>query len=214
MLTVGRFVNNDRLAAVALDVYTAARVFPVQDTQLPPEFGRVSTRFYFHIRSASKGTLIPVSLPSNENGLQCLFRTGIRAAQRCETRLVNVFRSRLFRLCILCVIAANFSHALFGSKTRAAEQAGAYLFHDKVCAYCHGATGAGTAKGPSLDSIRKTWKPAQIADQIENGGQKMPAFKDSLSNEQVAQLVTWLRAKHRPVPTADPNETTVSNPAQ
>jgi mono/diheme cytochrome c family protein len=32
-----------------------------------------------------------------------------------------------------------------------------------------------------------------------NGGQKMPAFRESVSDEEAAQLVAWLRAKHRPV---------------
>ena len=86
----------------------------------------------------------------------------------------------------------------FGSK--ADEQAGANLFRDKGCAYCHGAAGQGTQKGPSLANVRKTMKPAQISAQIENGGQKMPSFSDSLSHDEVAQLVAFLRAKHRPAP--------------
>jgi len=84
------------------------------------------------------------------------------------------------------------------SKEKESERAGALLFRDKGCAYCHGATAAGTAKGPSLANVRKALTTPQVADQIENGGQKMPAFGDSLSHDEVMRLVLFLRAKHRP----------------
>src|SRR5580698_10642379 len=89
-----------------------------------------------------------------------------------------------------------------GSKP--AEAAGATLFRDKGCAYCHGATAQGTQKGPSLADVRKALTPAQIVNQIENGGQKMPSFQDSLSHDEVDRLVAFLRAKHRPVPPPAP----------
>jgi mono/diheme cytochrome c family protein len=97
--------------------------------------------------------------------------------------------------------AALPAHALFGSKTKAAEQAGALLFRDKGCAFCHGVGGVGGKKGPVLTGLRKDklWTPAKITDQILNGGQKMPPFRESVSDEEAAQLVAWLRAKHRPV---------------
>ncbi len=96
------------------------------------------------------------------------------------------------------------------------ELAGAWLFRDKGCAYCHGTTGLGTKKGPSLADVRKKLKAPQIASQIKNGGQKMPPF-DSLSDDEVARLVSYLRAKHRPAPppaVAEPTSPPLSNPAQ
>ena len=105
------------------------------------------------------------------------------------------------------VLAVSFflaipAHALFGAKTKAAEQAGAVLFHDKDCAHCHGVGGVGGKKGPELTGLRKdkNWPPAKIANQILNGGQKMPPFRDSLTDQEADQLVAWLRAKHRPAP--------------
>jgi mono/diheme cytochrome c family protein len=99
-----------------------------------------------------------------------------------------------------------------------AVAAGATLFRDKGCAYCHGANAQGTQKGPSLANVRKTMKQAQITSQIENGGQKMPSFSDALSHDEVAQLVAFLRAKHRPAPAPLPEPaktpTAVSNPGQ
>jgi mono/diheme cytochrome c family protein len=103
---------------------------------------------------------------------------------------------------ILALFVATPAHALLGSKEKAAEQAGAVLFRDKGCAYCHGAGGTGGKKGPDLSLIRtdKLWPPDKITNQILNGGQKMPPFSDSLSDEQIAQLVSYLRAKQRPIP--------------
>ena len=145
------------------------------------------------------------------------------AAPRINEKIISVTvpKFRLPRL--LPALAAVCSFVLitqpsgaFASK--AAEQAGANLFRDKGCAYCHGATGQGTPKGPSLANVRKTMKARQISAQIENGGQKMPSFSDSLSKDELAQLVAWLRAKHRPapapVPTPAQTSTPVSNPGQ
>jgi len=94
---------------------------------------------------------------------------------------------------------------VLASSTKDAEMAGAVLFRDKGCAYCHGAAALGTSKGPSLADLRKKLKAPQIVEQIENGGQKMPSFRDSLTDDEVAKLVSYLRAKHRPVaPPAQP----------
>jgi mono/diheme cytochrome c family protein len=81
-------------------------------------------------------------------------------------------------------------------------QAGAILFRDKGCAYCHGVGGVGTPKGPSLLDIRsnKDWPAEKMTDQILNGGQKMPPFRESLNDEEIGKLVAYLRAKDRPVP--------------
>jgi len=124
-----------------------------------------------------------------------------------EMRVLRPFRI----LTILCSISLSIPAAqALGSK--AAEQAGATLFRNKGCAYCHGAAAQGTQKGPSLADIRKTMKPAKIAAQIKDGGSKMPAFGDSLSNDEVAQLVAFLRAKHRPAPAPIPGPPQTSKP--
>jgi mono/diheme cytochrome c family protein len=132
---------------------------------------------------------------------------------------VSLFEIRPFRqlgILLLIIAIAAPAESLFAANTKAAEAAGATLFRDKGCAYCHGATAQGTPKGPSLANVRKTMKAAQISAQIENGGQKMPSFSDSLSHDEVAQLVAFLRAKHRPASTPPPAQTSspVSNPGQ
>jgi mono/diheme cytochrome c family protein len=92
--------------------------------------------------------------------------------------------------------------ALDSAKARADEQAGAFLFQDKGCAHCHGPGGSGGKKGPDLANLPKDklWTPAKITHQILNGGQKMPPFSDALTDPEIAQLVAYLRAKHRPAP--------------
>ena len=107
----------------------------------------------------------------------------------------------------LILLAPLPAHALLGSQTKAAELAGAILFAKEDCAHCHGPGGSGGKKGPDLKDLRKdkNWPPQKIASQILNGGKKMPPFSDSLTDEQIAQLVAWLRAKHRPIPPPNPS---------
>jgi mono/diheme cytochrome c family protein len=102
--------------------------------------------------------------------------------------------------------AALPAHALFGSKSKAAERAGALLFRDKGCAHCHGVGGIGGKKAPALTGLRKNklWPADKITSQILNGGQKMPPFSDSLTDQEIAQVVAYLRAKHRPIPPPAP----------
>jgi mono/diheme cytochrome c family protein len=101
---------------------------------------------------------------------------------------------------LLSIFAAASGQA--SSKSKADEEAGAVLFRDKGCAYCHGTAGVGGKKAPNLSGLRtdKLWPPDKITKQIMNGGQKMPPFSDSLNDAEIAQLVAYLRAKQRPVP--------------
>jgi mono/diheme cytochrome c family protein len=112
----------------------------------------------------------------------------------------------LIILSALLLLAAPHAHALLGSETKTAAQAGAVLFRDKGCAFCHGVGGIGGKKAPSLIDLRenKLWTPAKITAQIYNGGVKMPPFRDAVTDEEAAQLVAYLRAKHRPIPPPAP----------
>jgi len=127
-----------------------------------------------------------------------------------SSRLILPFAAALILVCIL----PSPAHALFGSKKKAAEKAGAILFRDKGCAHCHGAAGVGGKKAPALTNIRKNkvWTPAKMSDQILNGGHKMPPFSDSLTDQDVTQIIAYLRAKHKPAP--PPAQTPVLAPAQ
>lgn len=115
---------------------------------------------------------------------------------------------------LIFVPAARPGHA--ASKSEADAKAGAVLFRDKGCAYCHGSGGVGTKKAPSLVDIRedKMWPASKITDQILDGGDKMPPFRDSLSDEEIANLIAYLRAKQRPVPPPLPNGAAPPPPSQ
>lgn len=116
---------------------------------------------------------------------------------------------------ILLLTQGFFSVTAFAAPpaAQADVQAGAALFHDKGCTYCHGVDLKGTKRGPAIDDIRddKAWTPEKMTKQILNGGQKMPPFADSLSDEEIAQLVAYIRAKDRPAAPA-PNNSDNSQP--
>ena len=121
---------------------------------------------------------------------------------------------------ILLLVCVGFTsapaHAFLSSKTKTDEEAGAVLFRDKGCAYCHGIAGIGGKKAPALTDIRKdkAWPPAKMTDQILNGGQKMPSFRESLSDEEIAQLVAYLRSKNKPIPPPSDSPATPPPPAK
>jgi mono/diheme cytochrome c family protein len=106
------------------------------------------------------------------------------------------------------------SHVL-AAKSSDQEKEGALLFRDKGCAYCHGVGGEGTKKAPALTLIPKdkTWTPEKITNQILNGGQKMPPFRDSLTDEDVSNLIAYLRAKNKPVPPPAATQETPAAPS-
>jgi mono/diheme cytochrome c family protein len=90
----------------------------------------------------------------------------------------------------------------FAADNKDAARAGAVLFRDKGCAFCHGLDLKGSKKAPALTDIRtnKAWPAAKMTGQILDGGKKMPPFRDSLSDDEIQQLVQFLRAKDRPTP--------------
>ena len=95
---------------------------------------------------------------------------------------------------------------VYGSDTKSAEIAGAALFRDKGCTYCHGVNLEGTKKAPPLADIRKQkeWTDEKLTSQILDGGQKMPPFRESVSDDEILQLIAFLRAKNRPTPPPAP----------
>jgi len=105
-------------------------------------------------------------------------------------------------LLLASLAALSFPAHAASSKEDADAQAGAVLYRDKGCPYCHGPALAGTPKGPALADIRKDkdWPADKMTAQILNGGKKMPPFRESLTDDEIAQLVTYLRAAKRPAP--------------
>ena len=110
---------------------------------------------------------------------------------------------------LVFLLATQTARPLSGSDASADERAGAGLYRDKGCGQCHGANLEGTKKGPALADIRNdpAWPPEKITKQITDGGPKMPPFAESLTDQEVAQLVAYLRAKDRPAPPPAPAPT-------
>ena len=83
------------------------------------------------------------------------------------------------------------------ASSKESREAGASLFHEKGCEYCHGVGAMGTEKAPDLSTIGKRKKREQIELQITNGGGGMPAFGAVLQPDEVKMLVDWLRSKRK-----------------
>lgn len=77
-----------------------------------------------------------------------------------------------------------------GADTGAAPD-GAKLFVDN-CQSCHGEMGAGGSVGPDLQTAKMSDDQKAVTTQIENGGGVMPAFKDTLSQDEIDALATYV----------------------
>lgn len=120
-------------------------------------------------------------------------------------------KSFTFLLLGLIAFYPSSTPSLAASRKGDEEKAGAILFRDKGCTYCHGVGGVGTKKAPALSDLYKdkTWTPDKINAQILNGGQKMPPFRESVTDEDVTNLIAYLRAKNKPTPPPPPAEESV-----
>ena len=63
------------------------------------------------------------------------------------------------------------------------------------CFHCHGGDARGSGKGPDLRPRVKGMTEAQITHVILHGHDDMPAFRGKLTDDEAAQLATWLRGK-------------------
>lgn len=79
------------------------------------------------------------------------------------------------------------------------QTAGETLYKAK-CVMCHGPDGKGEVpmgkklNVPSLASVDvQKQSDAQLTDAVTKGKNKMPAYEGKLTNEQIAQLVTYVR---------------------
>lgn len=65
---------------------------------------------------------------------------------------------------------------------------------DANCARCHGADAKGTAAGDNLTTSGvKGHSDASYADTIIDGDGAMPAFGDSMSDQDIADTIAYLR---------------------
>lgn len=119
------------------------------------------------------------------------------------------FLSSLLSLGLIAIPAVSAPAASTNKEDPAKAKAGAGLYRDKGCAYCHGADGAGTKKAPAITDVwkDKTWTDEKLTSQILDGGKKMPPFRDSVTDDELADLIAYLRAKTKPEPPPPDSDT-------
>jgi quinohemoprotein ethanol dehydrogenase len=69
--------------------------------------------------------------------------------------------------------------------------AGKSIFADN-CSSCHGATGHGGNGGPDLTKIPSAKQLSVVVNQVTNGGGGMPAFKGTLTEQQIKDVSTYV----------------------
>jgi quinohemoprotein ethanol dehydrogenase len=69
--------------------------------------------------------------------------------------------------------------------------AGKEIFSEQ-CSVCHGATGHGGNGGPDLTTMPKAKEQAGAEEQVTDGGGGMPAFKGTLSEEEIKNVAAYV----------------------
>ncbi|MDQ2810249.1 MAG: cytochrome b N-terminal domain-containing protein [Chloroflexota bacterium] len=72
---------------------------------------------------------------------------------------------------------------------------GAHLFNSKGCQACRAIGGNGGARGPDLTDVGLRLNHNQLTTRILNGGGNMPAFANSLTPAELADLITFLMSR-------------------
>jgi mono/diheme cytochrome c family protein len=80
------------------------------------------------------------------------------------------------------------------------EPPGEALFNGRVkeevnCFKCHNGDGAGTMRGPNLAKRVPGLTDQEIASAIDEGPGMMPSFKGKVTEQEVADITSWLRSK-------------------
>ncbi len=79
-------------------------------------------------------------------------------------------------------------------KTTAKAVANGADVFKQSCAKCHGDKGEGAKKGiPLIEGHALTHPKEDFVKQVSEGGKKMPAFNDKLSEEQIEAVVNYVR---------------------
>ena len=116
-------------------------------------------------------------------------------------------RNRNFAICGSIFLTAVMCSLLLSVRlvraTPRPDNAAAKATFQTKCAMCHGQDGAGSSVGKSMNvpdlrapAVQKS-PDAELAQIISNGKAGMPAFKGSLSDDQIHALVTHIRSLHQ-----------------
>ena len=86
------------------------------------------------------------------------------------------------------------TQVLMNQHQRIIRQRTAEATYKAQCVGCHAADMSGGV-GPNLQKIGGKLTVEQISTQIHNGGGGMPAYKGTLTEDQITALTDWLAAK-------------------
>ena len=118
---------------------------------------------------------------------------------------MSVRKNRDSLVCTSAIVMVMLAEIiLFSASTvraaRAEDTATASATFRAKCAMCHGADGAGSEVGKSMNvpdlrsAVVQKLPALQLAQIISDGKNGMPSFKSSLSETQIHALVTYVRS--------------------
>ena len=120
-----------------------------------------------------------------------------KATKRDKTQCHWLFA---YSMLLALLVGPTFSAVSIARANPAADGAAASATFRANCAACHGEDGVGAAAGKSLHvpdlrsaAVQKL-PDAELARVISDGKSAMPAFKGSLSEDQIHSLVTHIRS--------------------
>jgi mono/diheme cytochrome c family protein len=82
--------------------------------------------------------------------------------------------------------------ATTGGEAKGDAEAGKQIFSEQGCVSCHTlkAANATGSVGPNLDETKPAYD--KIVERVTNGKAPMPSFKDSLSDQQIQDVATFV----------------------
>jgi ubiquinol-cytochrome c reductase cytochrome b subunit len=83
---------------------------------------------------------------------------------------------------------------IIGASSGPVYRGGEY-FNEKGCLYCHKISGHGGDRGPDLTYIGDKLSANELTWRIMNGGLNMPGFGGTVTNEELSDLVAFLKTR-------------------
>ncbi len=75
--------------------------------------------------------------------------------------------------------------------------AGAKVFYDRGCEYCHRIAGHGGVRGPDLTDVGDRLTKDQMKTRLFSGAANMPSYVTKLRGAELEDLLTFLASRER-----------------